>query len=362
VNGRRHPHGSHAVACGLALLLGFPGRAVSAPSSAEPVVPPWELALPDAPALELPALPDDPLAGPRGLGPDALVEGESAAYRLYMEGKRQLEAGELEAAERTFARALRTLPDEPPYARSRGSLAFWWVRTHLALFESTGDLAVLDREASLLAAYVERLDRIATSANDRAHKQDLVQQRLDEIAAVRRLRAAAADDVQTQLRTEHTGYRPSAWQPDTLQDLGWYPRRDDPRERSAQVTEDDDPEARREAAPEPGRTRRPGVGLVVGGAVSMAAGVAGMAVMGVGMARGARANDFDPGQSPMERREQIVAGADANTMSMTSAIAGGVVLATGIILISIGVKRMKKQPDPTRSSAALGPWGLRGRF
>ncbi len=328
-----------------------------------PAEPPPELALPEAPSLSLSPLPDDPLAGPRGLDPDALVQGENDAYRLYMEGKRRLDAGELEAAEHAFADALRVLPDERPYARSRGSLALWWVRAHVALFESTGDLALLEREEAILAAYVERLDGIATSPDDRAHKQELVQQRRDEIEAARRLRAAADDDVETQLRSEHAGYQASTWHPDTLQDLGWYPRRDDPRKRSKQATDDVGPEPERDDELAQGRSRRPGVGMVVGGALSLAAGVAGLSVMGVGIARGSRANDFDPGQSPMERRAQIVAGIDANTMSMTSAIAGGVVLAAGVVLTSVGIVRMRKHSAPAGGSrVALGPWGLRGRF
>jgi hypothetical protein len=330
------------------------------PAASEPSLEPSPS---DEPTEALPPLPDDPLAGPRALDPEALVEGEAAAYRLYMEGKRRLEEGEPERAEQTFAEALRTLPDQAPYARSRGSLALWWVRCHVELYERSGELAVLDRETAILAAYVARLDAIAVSAEDRAHKQDLVQRRLDEIEGVRRLRAAAQEDLETQLDREHTGYQVSTWRPDTLQDLGWYPRRDDPRKRAVQATGDVGPGPGRDVAPEPERERRPGVGLVVAGALSMAAGAAGLGVMGVGMARGSKANDFDPTQSPMARREQIVAGVDANTMSASGAIAGGVVLATGIVLTVLGAKRMKQRPFTTGSTrVALGPWGLRGRF
>lgn len=332
---------------------------MAAPVEADPA----GLAVPDTPRFELPPLPADPLAGPRSLDPNALVRGEEAAYQLYMEANRRLEAGELEAAEQTFAEALRTLPDERPYGRSRGSLALGWVRCHVALFERSGELAVLDREVLLLQAYVERLDQIATSPKDRAHKQGLVEQRLEEIEAARRLRAAAEADVETTLHGEHAGYRASTWRPDSLQDLGWYPRPDDPRKRAVQAVESGSgPEARADDQSLE-RARRPGVGLVVGGALSLATGAAGLSVMAVGMARAAKANDFDPMQSPMERREQIVTGFEANTMSTVGAIAGGALLTAGIILTTVGAMRMKKHRDSERPArVTLGPWGLRGRF
>lgn len=338
----------------------MPEPAAGSASETLPVAPP------ETPALVLPPLPLEPLAGAVGLDADALVRAEERAYRLYMEGKRQLEAGDPQAAERTFADALRTLPNGRPYDRSRGSLALWWVRCHVALFEHTGEHAVLERETRILDAYARRLDELSASSQDRAHKQALVQHRLDEIEAVRQLQAIAQADVQTQLQHQHEGRHASTWAPDSLKDLGWYPRPDDPRARVVQARDAEAPttEGEGEAQRKLDRARRPGLGLVITGSLSMAAGVAGLGVMAAGMARGARANDFDPDQSPMARREQIVEGLDANTMSVAGAIAGGGMLGIGIISTVMGAVRAKKKDHGDERSARLsvGPWGLEGRF
>ncbi len=346
----------HSIALASILASTQPAEGVEEPE-AEPETP----QVPES-APPLPELSGDPLAGARGLDPDGLVAAEAEAYALYMEGATQFDAGRWDEAERTFAKALRTLPDDRPYVRSRGALALWWALCHGKLYDVAGDLRVLERERAILHAYRDRLPEIATSAEDRTHKQSLVAERLAEIDEEIRRHTEDHGDADTQLRKslagEYEGVRTSEWRPDRIADLGWHARKDDPRLRSRQENEQETAGTDDEIVED--RGRRPGVGLVVSGAVTMAAGVAGLGVMGAGMAKASRANGFDAMQSPMQRREQIANGLDGNTMSVTGAAVGSALLVTGVVLTIVGAKRMKK----ARASAHATGLGLAvtGRF
>jgi hypothetical protein len=85
--------------------------------------------------------------------------------------------------------------------------------------------------------------------------------------------------------------------------------------------------------------------------------------MGAGMAKAARSNDFDPAQTPAQRREQIGAGRTGNALAVAGLVAGGAMAITGIVLVAIGARRMK-QPAGAHARILPTPGGVAvtGRF
>jgi hypothetical protein len=321
----------------LASALALPTRAL-----AEPEIP------------EVAAQPTvDPLAGPHGLDPHRLVAGEEAAYRAFMRGKKAFEANDYDAALVAFGDALRQLPDETPYAKSRGALALWSARCHGQLYGLRSDPSALDREDELLRAYAARLGDIARDADDRAAKQALVDLRLQQIADERARisgeHGGTDEQIDRSLRGEYDGVDATQWEP-RVEDLAWVPRRDDPRPKAKQDSDEED--ARKKAQEQTvEKKRKPGTGLIAGGAVALGIGVAALAVMGAGMARAHAAEDFSPTQSPNERREQIGRGLSGNDMAIAGAVAGGVLVVTGAVLVALGAKKLRK--------AAITPTAMR---
>lgn len=349
-----------------ALSLATPTAAFAAQPSGEPVAEDPqpaededsqpaedEIAPPPAPAESA-----DPLAGAEGLDPQGMVDAEKAAYAAYMKGIKLYEEGRFEDAAAVFDEALRTLPDLPPYGRSRGALGLWRARCLGQMYALTGDTALLDQEEGVLRAYAGRLREAATDDVDRDRKLALVNDRLQEIATERERQSSDHGDVDTQLeRSLEGGYQgteASDWAPRT-DDLAWQFRPDDPRPRSRQ--EDDGEKAPEKLVMETddGAQRKPGTGFIVGGAVAMAAGLGGLGVMGAGMAQAAPANDFDPLDDPMTRREQIARGERGNVMSVVGLSVGGALLITGIALVAVGVKR--RRAGNTALSWGVGPGG-----
>lgn len=296
---------------------------------------------------------DDVLAGPTGLDPHALVKGEEAAYQAYMRGQRAFEANDFDRALVDFGDALRQLPDQKEYARSRGSVALWIARCHAQLYGLRGDAAQLDLELAVLDAYAGRLHAIAGDEADRVAKQALVDQRKAEIDAEKLRISGNHGDVDTQIdksvRGEYEGVEASTWAP-RVEDLAWYRRRDDPRPRGSQS---DDIEPEKTIVPEQVGPRK-GTGLIAGGAVALGVGVAALAVMGAGMAKAKGAETFAMDQTPGDRREQIERGNVGNAMAVGGAVAGGVLLVTGAVLVAIGAKKRKNDPPRTSLSGAFG--------
>lgn len=115
--------------------------------------------------------------------------------------------------------------------------------------------------------------------------------------------------------------------------------------------------------PAPDPTARP---LIISGVVLTVVGVAGMGVMAGGLSIGNRSNDLS-GLSPMDyegRQERFQQGERGNTLAYVGGIGGGLLLATGAVLLGLGIKRKRS------STVALAPWSgpgvagatVRGRF
>lgn len=126
-------------------------------------------------------------------------------------------------------------------------------------------------------------------------------------------------------------------------------------------------------APEPkGRKKAPrdGRGLIAGGSVLTLVGVAGLGMLGAGLATGAKAqkdvNNLNP--SDLDYQTQFddteARGKLGNTLAIAGGIVGGVGLAAGIALLVIGVKKRKKYREEHGSedtSASLRVLPVAGR-
>lgn len=124
---------------------------------------------------------------------------------------------------------------------------------------------------------------------------------------------------------------------------------------------DQDPE------PEP-PPDHPGRGLIIGGAVTTTLGLGGLGVMSAGLAIGARAAADVDGWEDAEAREGLPADAVArgqtgNTLAIAGGVAGGVLVATGVTLLALGIAKNRSR---VAAAPTLGPTfaglAVAGRF
>jgi hypothetical protein len=107
-----------------------------------------------------------------------------------------------------------------------------------------------------------------------------------------------------------------------------------------------------------------GRGLVVSGAILTGVGVAALGVMAGGMVMASNANDFDSTMSYDERADQLARGRTGNALSVSGAVAGGVLAATGVALIVVGVTRRNRARTAVAPMVGRGMAGIgwQGRF
>ena len=272
-----------------------------------------------------------------------------------------------------WTEAVEVLPDERPYARSRGALALRLVMAHEKRFYRDGDLDDMRRQSELLLGYQQRLpemfpDDAAARAHRHEHAQVRIDQIEDELERIEGEHGTVEEQLDRSLRGEYEARGDENWRPDPT-DAGWHARPDDPRKETQQATDREvapehlEPEDEVELPPPP---KKKGTGLLVTGGVLGAAGLAGIGVGVAGMVTAARANSFDASQTPSERRAQIVRGERGNVQALVGLVGGGALTVTGIVLVAVGAKKRKSSPSniaitPLRTA---GGWGtaITGRF
>jgi len=128
----------------------------------------------------------------------------------------------------------------------------------------------------------------------------------------------------------------------------------------------EEPKGRKKAAPRDGR------GLIAGGSLLTVVGVAGLGMLGAGLATGAAAQrDVNKlNESDLDYQSKFddidARGKRGNTLSIASAVVGGVGLAAGIALLVLGVKKRNKYraehgSDDSTASLRVLPVGGRGQ-
>lgn len=331
------------------------------PDASGPTEPAEEL-IPDArPPAHDPAQ-DEPaqLTGTTRLDADGLFDSEERAYGLYMEGLHALEDEEdADLAIAKWEEAVRVLPDERPYARSRGALALRLVTAHDLRFGQCGELSDLRRQRSLLLGYQARLGEMyPADVAARQLRHDRAQVRIDEIDdELQRIEGdhgTVEDQLDRSLRGEYEERAGDRWRPDPT-DMGWHARPDDPRLHARQAADGEDApeELVTEGDDEP--TKKAGTGLLVTGGVLTGLGLGGIGVGVAGMLIARRADVFDPKQAPDARREQMTRGENANVMAVTGLAAGGALAVTGVVLLAVGAKRRRTSTPRTAFAPAVSP-------
>jgi hypothetical protein len=105
--------------------------------------------------------------------------------------------------------------------------------------------------------------------------------------------------------------------------------------------------------------RRPGTGLIAGGAAALTLGVGGLGMVGAGVAMGQarqrEADDLAPGEfdrlTELDRQ-----GAQANTIAYAGIGVAAVGIAVGAALIVVGVKKRKAAGGTNESALRVGGW------
>ncbi len=312
-----------------------------------------------------------PLSGSTRLDANGLFTSERRAYELFMEGLTALEADDEQLAIDKWEEAVAVLPDERPYARSRGALALRLAMAHEKRFYRHGELADVHRQVALLRGYQARLTEMyPDDAAARAQRHEHAQVRIEQLQAD--LQRFEGDDgtveeqLDKSLRGEYEARSEEIWRTD-LTDAGWHARPDDPRKAGRRaVDEEAAPEQKKpEPTPQPVK-RRAGTGLLASGAVLGAVGLAGIGVGVAGMVTASQANEFDPGQSPQQRREQLARGDRSNVQAVVGLAAGGTALVAGVVLLATGAAKRKRSPGTTALAPIRTPdgWGaaITGRF
>ena len=110
---------------------------------------------------------------------------------------------------------------------------------------------------------------------------------------------------------------------------------------------DDTPPPKQEQPVTDAPGARPGRPLIIAGSVAAGLGVAGLGTMGAGMAMGnsSEATLSEDGLELEAQRDAIDRGLFANKLALAGGIAGGVLGATGAVLIVLGLKKNRSAQD-----------------
>lgn len=248
------------------------------------------------------------------------------AEDLYDRGRAKFETVDYLGAIELWTEAFAMVADSPEAGGIKAALTYNIATAQERAFNIDHDVTHLRQAVELMMSYQKAIPTLFGEGAEAQAEREKIQSRIDALQA-RIEEVEAADGPQTPTPTP-----PPA--EETLED--------------APVT---DP------------TARP---LIISGAVLTAVGIAGLGVMAGGLSMGNRANDLS-GLSPTDfdgRQERFQRGERGNTLAYVGGIGGGVLLATGAVLLGLGIKRKRS------SSVAVAPWGgpsvagatLRGRF
>ncbi|MGH1343164.1 MAG: hypothetical protein ACRBN8_16520 [Nannocystales bacterium] len=275
------------------------------------------------PALAAPPSSDSNVEGEADAPLDPALE---KARVLHNEGSAAYDLADYPTALEKFSAAYVALPDGPQTAGIRSAIVYNVGITQKRMYELDGDVVHLKTAKVLLTRYFN----------------DFAEEGAQEDAKGR----ALLDEIETELARHKTEAEAAAAAP--VQQ----PREPAP-EPTPAPTGPDDPDAQRTAR----------ILIGVGG------GVLGLGVVGAGLGLGGALwgqsleGDIEDGTSTGVRRiSALEDGRSANALAIGGAVAGGVLLTAGAVVLALGLKKRK---DAGRS-VALAPTGsglvLGGRF
>jgi len=259
--------------------------------------------------------------------PEAQVDPLDDAQRLYDRGKAKFETADYADAIELWTEAYAMVPEAAESSQIKVLLIYNIATAREKQFEVSRDPGQLRQAAILLQSFEQSIPVLYGEGEEAEAERVKVREKLAALEA--RLR-------------EH-----EAAQGDGDGDEG-----EEPTEPTTEVEPTTTPDEGDEPAPG-------GRGLVIGGAVAGALGVGGLALMAAGLGMGARANDISdlPPDDIGGRRDRFDRGRTGNTLAIAGGVAGGVLLATGAVLLGIGLSRLRAGRS---GNVALGPAPLRG--
>lgn len=267
------------------------------------------------------------------------------AESLYNEGRGLYETADYEGAIKLWTKAYTKLEWSLDNAEIKVGLLYNLAGAHEEAFGINNNATHLNKALVLLKRFEENIPKIYGEGADADAERQRVQERRDRLQA--KLDEAKASGVKERDIDEAV---------------------DEAEDQTEDEPKDETPVE--ETPPDDGKDdKSPGKALIISGAVVAGLGVAtGAAAIGTAIA-GDRANDFS-GLDPEDydgRLQQIDRGENMNTVAVANAIAGGVLIIGGVVLLAIGVKKKNAAGGKTatlapsfgRSQAGLV---LSGRF
>jgi hypothetical protein len=253
-----------------------------------------------------------------------VVEAAPSVEDLYTQGQEKFDASDYGGAGDLWAEAVRTLPENPDNSATRETIMNLALDAYIRAYRSDESRTHIDKAKALLDEYEAALEAGgAALGSEIAGEKAKIEDILAELAA------AEQPDVEPEV------------EPDVE------PSGDD------QVFVND----------------KPGQGLVIGGAVMLGVGAAGLGLMVGGLVGGGSAQKaFDASMPGSADRESIEKrGKTMNILAITGGVVGGVFLGAGVALLIIGLKKNKEaRLNNVMLLPEVGPeyagFGLSGRF
>jgi hypothetical protein len=228
-----------------------------------------------------------------------VVEAAPSVEDLYTQGQEKFDASDYGSAADLWAEAVRLLPENPDNSATRETIMNLALDAYVRAYRTDESRSHIDKAKTLLDEYEASIEAAGGAlGSDIAGEKAKVDAILAELAAA----------------------------------------------------EEPDPEPETDPDPEPDTgndpvlvNEKPGKGLVIGGAVMLGVGAAGLGLMIGGLVGGGSAQKaFDasvpgsPDRTSIEKRGQTM-----NVLAITGGVVGGVFLGAGIALLIIGLKRNK---------------------
>ena len=267
------------------------------------------------------------------------------AESLYNEGRGLYETADYEGAIKLWTKAYTKLEWSLDNAEIKVGLLYNLAGAHEEAFGINNNTTHLNKALVLLKRFEENIPKIYGEGADADAERQRVQERRDRLQA--KLDEAKASGVKERDVDEAV---------------------DEAEEQTDDEPKDETP-VEETPADDGNKDKNAGKALIISGAVVAGLGVVtGAAAIGTAIAS-SRANDFS-GLDPDDydsRLDQISYGENMNTVAIANAIAGGVLIVGGVVLLAIGVKKKKAAGGATatlapsfgRSQAGLV---LSGRF
>jgi ElaB/YqjD/DUF883 family membrane-anchored ribosome-binding protein len=243
---------------------------------------------------------------------------------LYTQGQEKFDAGDYGGAGDLWAEAVRALPENPDNAATRETIMNLALDAYIRAYRSADDRSNIDKAKTLLDEYEAALE-----ASGGALGSEITSEK------------AKIDDILAEL--------------------------------AAAAEPEDEPEDEPDTGPVDNGpvmvNEKPGQGLVIGGAVMLGVGAAGLGLMVGGLVGGGSAQkSFEASVPGSDDRESIrKRGQTMNILAITGGVVGGLCVGAGVALLIIGLKRNKDaRLGNVMVLPEVGPdyagFGLSGRF